>query len=65
MRLILLDVVGYCPPGFTTSHSGCHFDPGAGELIACACCSGILGIAIVGILVLVLRKKRESGPREG
>ena len=60
----LADAVGPCPPGFEASHSGCHFAPGATEIVACACCAAGLAAGAAVVVVLVLRGRKQKGPRE-
>ena len=61
----LADVVDACPPGFQPSHGGCHFGPTAQDLYLCGGCVCVLaGLGVVSALLL-LRRSRASGPREG
>ena len=65
--MILLDAVGPCPPLYQATHSGCHFDPmtaGPAELLALACCCGLLVTGAAIITALVLRARREKSSRE-
>jgi hypothetical protein len=59
------DVVDPCPPGFSPSHSGCHFHPQVEDLGVCGACACVLigaGALASGLLV---RRGREKGRREG
>ncbi|MBX7195584.1 MAG: hypothetical protein K1X94_26240 [Sandaracinaceae bacterium] len=64
--LVRADAVDPCPPGFQPSHSGCHFGPSEDDLFLCSGCSCVfIGFGSLAALLVFLRKKRESGPREG
>lgn len=59
------DAVDPCPPGFQPSHSGCHFGPSEEDFLLCGgCACVIVGLGSVSALLL-LRRTRASGPREG
>ncbi len=59
------DAVDPCPPGFRSSHWGCRFDPGPEDLGICGgCACVIVGLGTFSALLL-WRKQRASGPREG
>jgi hypothetical protein len=60
------DAVDSCPPGFQPSHSGCHFGPSDDDLFLCGGCSCVMiGLGSLSALLLLMRKGRSSGHREG
>lgn len=64
-RVARADAVDPCPPGFSPSHSGCHFRPQVEDLGVCGACACLLvGVGVVAG-GLVVARGREKGRREG
>ena len=60
------DMVDPCPPGFRESHTGCHFGPTTDDLGPCAACSCLLaGVGGIAAALVIGRRGREKGRREG